>query len=225
MVDPTVQANGQKIKALRLARKWSQEDLAREAVCSKRTVENAEAGKRIRETGLKDIAGVLGVDVSELLGDGRFFPSLGGGESTDRLCGSGHANAKSELQMTSGAILDGRWHIVTNFEDVGEEEFDVEMSSSGQSVTAQATCVKGYEEGHIYLVEGQFVNLILRATWSCADPTRIEAGTVCLMLLENGNVLEGFNTYYHSLKRVLCVTPQTWRRAIVQKKGRTKRCT
>jgi len=66
-LDRTVQPNGEKIKALRLALKWSQEDLAREAVCSKRTVENAEAGKRVKESGLIDIAARLGVAVSELV--------------------------------------------------------------------------------------------------------------------------------------------------------------
>ena len=199
-LDRTVQPNGQKIKALRKDLKWSQEDLAREALCGKRTVENAEAGKRVKESGLTDIAARLGVAVSELICDDR-------------------------SPTGPGAVLDGHWHIVTSFEEIGEEEFDVEITSRGQSVSGQATCIKGRDKGHLYLMEGTFANLILRATWSCADPTRIEAGTVCLRLLENGNVLDGFNTYYHTIKGVLCVTPQTYRRATVQKRSRTKRYT
>src|SRR5262245_38651376 len=66
-LDRTVQPNGQKIKDRRKARKWSQQDLAEEVVCSKRTVENAEAGKRVRESVLNDIATALGVAVSGLI--------------------------------------------------------------------------------------------------------------------------------------------------------------
>jgi transcriptional regulator with XRE-family HTH domain len=82
MIDLTVQPNGQKIKALRKALKWSQDDLAREAVCSKRTVENAEAGKRVRESSLNDIAAALGVAVCELICEDRPTPPTGEGEAT-----------------------------------------------------------------------------------------------------------------------------------------------
>jgi transcriptional regulator with XRE-family HTH domain len=84
MIDPTVQPNGQKIKALRKALKLSQYDLAEKAVCSKRTVENAEAGKRVKESVLNDIAAELNVAVSELICDRRLTPPTDEGEVTYR---------------------------------------------------------------------------------------------------------------------------------------------
>jgi hypothetical protein len=128
---------------------------------------------------------------------------------------SGHTKSTFGREAISSALLDGHWDVVTSFEDVGDEEFDVEITSKGQSVTARATCVKGYDKGHISIVKGTYANLILCATWSSADPTRIDCGTVCLMLLEDGDVLQGFTTYFHITKRVLCVAPQTWRRCKV----------
>src|SRR5262249_22748410 len=143
-----------KIKDLRKDLGWSQEDLARKAGYGKRTVENAEAGRRVRESGLKDIATALGVPVTKLICDGP--------------------------PPEERSVLDGHWHIVTSFEGIGEEEFDVELTSRGQSVSGQAICIKGPDKGQKYLMEGTFAHLILRATWSCADRSRMEAGTVCL---------------------------------------------
>ena len=45
MRDGTVLPNGEEIKRRRLALGWTQEDLSRESLLSKKTVENAEAGK------------------------------------------------------------------------------------------------------------------------------------------------------------------------------------
>jgi transcriptional regulator with XRE-family HTH domain len=67
MLEPSFVCNGSKLKALRNAKRWSQECLADKANCSKRTVENAEAGKRITESRLKRIAEALGVPLAELV--------------------------------------------------------------------------------------------------------------------------------------------------------------
>jgi hypothetical protein len=124
--------------------------------------------------------------------------------------------------VRQSANLDGHWHSVTSFEDVGEEEFDVEITSKDQSVTARATCVAGYDKGHISIAEGTFVNLILRATWRSDDATRIDSGTVHLMLRGDGSVLEGHMTYYHINGGVLCSTPQIWHRGKVSKRSQTR---
>jgi transcriptional regulator with XRE-family HTH domain len=80
MRETTVQPNGRKIREIRMAKKLTQAELAQLVGCNKRTVENAEAGKRIKEFLFKCIATVLGVELSELLekfdgcyyGRGRF---------------------------------------------------------------------------------------------------------------------------------------------------------
>lgn len=60
MIEPSVIPDGPKIRSLRVERKWSQEFLAEKARCSKRSVENAESGKRVKEFILAAIAGALG---------------------------------------------------------------------------------------------------------------------------------------------------------------------
>ena len=189
-----------KIKAAMKALNWTQQDLADKAGYKLSTIQKVVTGKY---KGLKCLN-----NCKEALGEA-------------------YVNAIPQDPMPPSTILDGRWHMVTCFKDkdVGKEEFDVEVTGCDQSITARATCIKGRDRGFIYVVEGTFANLVLRATWSCADPTRIETGAVCLMLLENGNVLEGLNVHYNTQKRILCVTPLTWRRVRVQKKSRTKRRT
>jgi transcriptional regulator with XRE-family HTH domain len=52
---------------LRKAKKWTQEHLAEKVGCHKRTVENAEAGKRVKETFLAYIAEALGVPLQDVV--------------------------------------------------------------------------------------------------------------------------------------------------------------
>ncbi len=58
--------NTQRIKELRAERGWTQYELAEKAGLSKRTVENAEVGKRVSLPTLKMIAEAFGVSVKEL---------------------------------------------------------------------------------------------------------------------------------------------------------------
>jgi PAS domain S-box-containing protein len=66
-LDNSVQPDGQKIRAAREKMQWSQEWLAGEADVSPGTVENAEAGKRIKRSSLNKIAAALGVDSESLI--------------------------------------------------------------------------------------------------------------------------------------------------------------
>jgi hypothetical protein len=122
----------------------------------------------------------------------------------DRLIGS---LAQKRLP---GARLDGRWRLAAHYDDVGAEEFIIEFSSVGHVVTGTATCLSGTDQGRVYEIQGVFSNLIFRGTWLCTDCNTIEAGTICLMLIGNGDKLHGFNTYYHSKNRVLAVVEQNW---------------
>ena len=67
MVETTVQPDGDKLKQLRIAKTWTQENLAEKVGCSKRTIENAEAGKRIKQSYLEYIAEALGVPSGDLV--------------------------------------------------------------------------------------------------------------------------------------------------------------
>src|SRR6266404_5931091 len=67
MLEITVRPDGGTIRSLRTAKKWTQEKLADKAGCHKRTVENAEAGKRVKEAYLEYIAEALGVSPQALV--------------------------------------------------------------------------------------------------------------------------------------------------------------
>jgi hypoxanthine phosphoribosyltransferase/DNA-binding XRE family transcriptional regulator len=66
MTEATTQPDGKKIKDLRLALGLTQQELANLASCGKRTIENAEAGKKIKEENMLNIAHVLKVDAKEI---------------------------------------------------------------------------------------------------------------------------------------------------------------
>jgi hypothetical protein len=185
-------------------------------------------GEPVRRTCRVKIAEFLKIDPSTLLlleREATFEGMVGGKPVVIPHSGDG---GKDPLGPDPGrdvrqiANLDGPWHFVTSFEDVGEEEFDVEITSKDQSVTARATCVAGHDKGHISIAEGTFANLILCATWRSDDATRIDSGTVHLMLQGDGSVLIGHITYYHIYDRVLCSTPQIWHRGKVSKKSQTR---
>jgi translation initiation factor IF-1 len=67
MLEITAQPDGEKIKSLRRAKKWTQEELSERVAFNKRTIENAEAGKRIKETYLERIAQALGVSLKDIV--------------------------------------------------------------------------------------------------------------------------------------------------------------
>jgi transcriptional regulator with XRE-family HTH domain len=66
MREMTIQPDGCKIREKRVAMQLTQEELANLVGCSKRTIENAEAGRRIKESFLGYIATALRVEQAEL---------------------------------------------------------------------------------------------------------------------------------------------------------------
>jgi serine/threonine protein kinase/DNA-binding XRE family transcriptional regulator len=68
MSSDSIRPNGKLIKELRMAKEWTQEYFAKKKVGrSKRTIENVEAGKRVRMCTLREIAQALGVSYETLL--------------------------------------------------------------------------------------------------------------------------------------------------------------
>src|SRR6266436_7664479 len=63
----TVQADGPKVRRLRLEKELTQEELASRAGCDKKTIENIEAGKPCRPVTLGAVAGQLGKQLQDLV--------------------------------------------------------------------------------------------------------------------------------------------------------------
>jgi PAS domain S-box-containing protein len=66
-LDYSVRTNKVILRRAREAKRWTQETLAVEAEISKKTVENAEAGKRIKYKNAECMAGALGIPIQTLL--------------------------------------------------------------------------------------------------------------------------------------------------------------
>jgi transcriptional regulator with XRE-family HTH domain len=67
MLEKTFNANGKRIKAERKARNLTQQDLAEAVGFNKRTIENAEANKRIKEHFLQKIAKALEISFQDVV--------------------------------------------------------------------------------------------------------------------------------------------------------------
>lgn len=65
----SVRPDNQKVRRLRTEQGWSQEELAAEAGCSKKTIENMERGNPVSLRSLREVATALEVDVKDLIAD------------------------------------------------------------------------------------------------------------------------------------------------------------
>jgi len=103
MPEPTVQPFGEEIARLRRAKGWTQVLLAEKVGCGVKTVENAEAGKRINESTLKDIAQALCVDFRDLLS-----PESEAAEETIRGASPGSSKLRPGLAPPMPPLVVGR---------------------------------------------------------------------------------------------------------------------
>jgi hypothetical protein len=115
-----------------------------------------------------------------------------------------------ENRVYQDAKIEGKWTVATEYKDVGPEDFVVHLERTGHTVKGRAVCTSGKDKGFAYDIEGTFKNLILRGTWHCIDQNRIEAGTVCLTLGDNGRKLHGFNSYYNADTNTIHAMEQVW---------------
>jgi transcriptional regulator with XRE-family HTH domain len=67
MREATIEPDREKVRALRIGRELTQEELATKVGCSKRTIENVEAGRRVKKSNLDDIAEALGCEPGDLV--------------------------------------------------------------------------------------------------------------------------------------------------------------
>lgn len=90
--------------------------------------------------------------------------------------------------------IEGRW-LVTYTES---EEFTeaVELTRSGHDVSGSITVTGGPDKGRVYLLTGTFKNLIMTASFSGKDESRLDRGCFTLQVKNNGQKLKGYSIYY-----------------------------
>jgi transcriptional regulator with XRE-family HTH domain len=153
MIEPTLQPNGPKIKALRLAKRWSQEHLAEKVGRNVRTIQNAERGKqRIQEAILKRIADALGCHIDEIvIADNE----LAGSEPD--LCQPGtpafYLRAIAGEWIAKTGIDAGSSQPVQQLA-IGKLEWDVELVAAEGIISGACNCRTRNHEHERFLVSG-----------------------------------------------------------------------
>lgn len=84
-----------------------------------------------------------------------------------------------------------------------------ELNRKGHQITGRVIETGGASDVHTYNINGSFKNLILTATYESSSKDNIDRGALSLMLLRNGEILEGFFSSYgdnnHRITPMKCI--------------------
>ncbi|MDM1042464.1 MULTISPECIES: hypothetical protein [Empedobacter] len=80
-----------------------------------------------------------------------------------------------------------------------------ELKRNGHKITGKIIEIGGASDIHTYEVNGTFKNLILTASYESSSENHIDRGALSLMLIQNGNLLEGFFSSYNDNDH--CMSP------------------
>jgi hypothetical protein len=108
--------------------------------------------------------------------------------------------------------LEGTWLAEISFPDGEKNWHRMALRQEGMEVTAESICYEGYAKGFRYLIQGKFRRQILACIYTIDDKTRIEQGSMVLMLGKDGRVLKGILSYYDNEKEEIASTYcELWR--------------
>jgi hypothetical protein len=107
-----------------------------------------------------------------------------------------------EERIYRNAKIEGRWNSRVSYSKSGHDwdEFMFDIQRHSHSVKATLICTDGANKGSVYNFEGTFRNLILTGTYSTTEQSRLARGTLTLMLLNNGDVMDGSAAVYSPTK-------------------------
>lgn len=80
-----------------------------------------------------------------------------------------------------------------------------ELKRNGHKITGKIIEIGGASDIHTYEVNGSFKNLILTASYESSSESHIDRGALSLMLVNNGNLFEGFFSSYNDSEH--CMSP------------------
>lgn len=98
--------------------------------------------------------------------------------------------------MYTGAEITGDWQGVITYAGGNKNEMIYTLNRLNTEVSGEAKCIDGNEQGLKWSLNGYFENSILTLTYHCLDNTKIDKGSVTLMLINNGDSLDGHINYY-----------------------------
>jgi len=98
-----------------------------------------------------------------------------------------------EERVYKDARIEGRWR--TKYGSIDNKEI-VELQRTGHSISGKITVVGGADQGMVYDISGTFNNLLLTGSYVPVNRSCLDRGSFTLMLVSNGERLEGHTSYY-----------------------------
>jgi|GEM_PF-5312655 len=106
----------------------------------------------------------------------------------------------------TGAEISDTWESIVTYKNDEKNKLIYQLERSHTKVKGIAKCLEGNEINREWYLNGYFENSILTLTYHCLDKTKIDKGSITLMLINNGSTLEGHINYYsdkdHTIKSV-----------------------
>ena len=109
-----------------------------------------------------------------------------------------------ENLLYKGAEIAGTWEGTASYLTTGgTNKIVMKLSRVGYFVSGIATAVAGEDEGASWNVSGSFRNTILTLTYDSTDKRKLDRGSLCFMLVNNGDELRGGAQYYSGLDNAI----------------------
>ena len=98
-------------------------------------------------------------------------------------------------QRYEGIVIEGEWAgKYCNY--AHPHECSIVLRQTAVDIIGTITELAGADKGKIYSVEGKFKDLILTLSYTETNQSRIDRGTISLLLKENGTLLVGHTIIY-----------------------------
>lgn len=114
-----------------------------------------------------------------------------------------------EERVYKDAKIEGRWR--TSYGSIDSKEI-VELQRTGHSISGKITVVEGADQGTVYDMRGTFNNLLLTGSYVPVNRSYLDRGSFTLMLVTNGERLEGHTSYYLDGKHTVVADRYVWDR-------------
>jgi hypothetical protein len=93
------------------------------------------------------------------------------------------------------AKIEGTWY-GSDADKPDVLQYVVSITRTGHAVTGTMMATSGRDKGLAWKFDGIFRNLILTASYGSVDRTRLDRGSMTLMLVRDGQLLKGKLAYY-----------------------------
>jgi len=101
-----------------------------------------------------------------------------------------------EERLYKGSEITGEWETEVEYADGDKNKLIYNLTRKSVRVEGEARCIQGVSEDMRWKLDGYFENLILTLTYRALDRTKLDKGSITLMLVKNGACLDGYLSYY-----------------------------